>query len=328
MPSSTPVFDELIPRDVGVIKELKRIATEKGYNLLKLINETGGWNGDDYEGLQIGTSESLTSGLIIATLVDIPWGGFMKYGGFAVYDTDAKRVFNNVSVDDVYTHSCAKEMAIGVLKNSNATLAISVTGNAMPLNQHVDMLGEVFIGIAGYNADNQIMYITRSVNMCDVRTLSDTALEDQFKEHCNQWYKKIADEGKYNPRDKTARISQEIRYYTASVAYDLCMEFIRNTHPQVPDFVIARKKQNAQHDETKAKVHKIIPANRFENGGPGICRNDILSLECIYKGYREEDGRNTSVFRPARGGNKKQLRKSSKRKNKKSARKTKRKGRK
>ena len=59
--------------------------------------------------------------------------GWCKYGCFGVYDTDAKRVFNSVKVDDVYTHTCAKEMAVGLLKNSNATLAISVTGKCYAL---------------------------------------------------------------------------------------------------------------------------------------------------------------------------------------------------
>lgn len=330
---SSPDFNTLKPKNVDVINSLKDNATKKGYELLKLINERGGWNGDNYEGLQIGTTESLTCGLIMATLVDIPWGGFMKYGGFGVYDTDAKRVFNNVSIDDVYTHECAKEMAIGVLKNSNASLAIAVTGNAMPLNEHVDMLGEVFIGVAGYNKDNEIIFITQTVNMCDEKRLNDDGLEEQFKEHCKNWYKTIADKGEYNPRDETARISQEIRYYTVCVAYDLCMEFIKRTDPQVPEAVIARKKKNAEHDDTKQKVHRTIPANKFEFGGQGICMNNvdntIFAQNCDYHGYRKEDGSNTNEFEPDNvGGNKKQLRRSSKKKIRKSARKTKGKGRK
>jgi nicotinamide mononucleotide (NMN) deamidase PncC len=161
---SDPTFDELMPskKSSKTILAIKRKATEKGYELLKLMNEKTKWkNSDDRisndKYLQIATSESLTCGLIMSTLVDIPWGGYMKYGGFGVYDTDAKRVFNKVSVDDVYTHKCASEMAIGVLKNSNATIAISVTGNAMPFNDHVQMLGEVFIGIAGYDSEGKII---------------------------------------------------------------------------------------------------------------------------------------------------------------------------
>ena len=84
----------------------------------------------------------------MSTIVDIPWCGWAKYGYTGVYDTDAKRVFNGVGVDDVYTQRCAKEMAVGLLKNSNATIALAVTGNAMPDPDKVQKLGEVFIGVA------------------------------------------------------------------------------------------------------------------------------------------------------------------------------------
>ena len=122
---SAPLFEELIPNDTTTILKIKTAATMKGYELLQLINSQAIWadkksNPNDVDRyLQIATSESLTGGLLMSTLVDIPWGGFMKYGAFGVYDTDAKRVFNNVRVDNVYTHKCASEMAIGILKNSN-----------------------------------------------------------------------------------------------------------------------------------------------------------------------------------------------------------------
>jgi nicotinamide mononucleotide (NMN) deamidase PncC len=107
----------------AIINMLEEYTQHEAYNLLKLLNGTD---------IQIATSESLTAGLIMSTLVKIPWAGWHKYGCTGVYDTDAKRVFNSVMVDDVYTHTCAKEMAIGLLNNSNATLTLAVTGNAMP----------------------------------------------------------------------------------------------------------------------------------------------------------------------------------------------------
>jgi len=136
MISNNNEFNIYKPTEIKEIMELKNQATKKGYDLLKFIDEYNKkLSKDKY--LQIATSESLTCGLIMSTLVDIPYLGYIKYGGFGVYDTDAKRVFNNVSVDNVYTHKCAYQMAVGVLKNSNATIAIAVTGNAMPLNEHV-----------------------------------------------------------------------------------------------------------------------------------------------------------------------------------------------
>ena len=290
-------FSDILPdaSQRAAIQSIRTKATRVGLELLQLVNERAKWKtnpGEVDRFLQIATTESLTCGLVMATLVDIPWGGFIKYGGFGVYDTDAKRVFNAVRVDDVYTHKCAAEMAVGVLKNSNATIAISVTGNAMPLNSHVDMLGEVFIGIAGYNANDEIIYLTKSINAC-METENAT-----MKKTCRKWYSTIKDDGKYNPRDDTASVSQEIRYYTVMKAYELCIEFIRRFNPVVPDAVLERKKRNEQTDGNLQHVH--IPPNKFELGGAGICMNYD---RCPSRGIRADE--NVKLYTPShdlRGG--------------------------
>jgi len=299
---SIPCFDDIIPDDshYQAILKIKYEATREGFKLLKLINSKviladKNDPNSKHRYLQIATTESLTCGLIMATLVDIPWGGYMKYGGFGVYDTDAKRVFNKVSVDDVYTHKCAAEMAIGVLKNSNATLAIAVTGNAMPLNDHVDMLGEVFIGIAGYDQESNIVYITKSINAC-----IDTD-NSNMKDICTKWYETIKVYSKYNSRNDTAAISQEIRYYTVMKAYELCIEFINKINPVVPDEIMQRKMINEKKD--KNSIHNEIPNNKYNFGGEGICRNDVISERCIITGKREEE--ETSTFNLNAGKRKK-----------------------
>lgn len=107
--------------------------------------------------------------MIFSTLVDIPLSGSSKYGCFGVYDTDAKRIFLGVTEPNVYTHRCVKQMAAGALLNSNASIAIAVSGNAMPDQtkpEMVDKLGEVFIGIAGYTGENKIKVSTKVYNFC------------------------------------------------------------------------------------------------------------------------------------------------------------------
>jgi len=261
---SVPTYESLLPSPEGnqALEQIEDMAHRAAYDLLVVLNARA--DKDKY--LQICTSESLTAGMIMATLVDIPWGGYLKYGAFGVYDTDAKRVFNKVSVNDVYTHRCAKEMAIGILKNSNATLAIAVTGNAMPLNEHVDMLGEVFIGIAAYKTnpvgDTEIIYSTYSINACDNDLLD-------FQETCERWYDTIKINAKYNPRDRTALVSREIRYYTTYKALTLCKEFVLKNNPDVPDFVFNRKKMNEI--KNKEEIHIFIPENKF---------NQLLKERC------------------------------------------------
>ena len=251
MASFRPEFKDLIPKkpDLDTINSIKHQAYQSAYNLLACLN-------DNKLELQIATAESLTAGMIMSTLVDIPWLGRLKYGCFGVYDTDAKRTFLGVKVDNVYTHKCAAEMVVGVLKNSNAALAISVTGNAMPLNEDNEMLGEVFIGIAGYNKENQIIYITKSINACM------EANNNEFKEKCKNWVKTIQDgkqDEKYTTFNKildTAAISQEIRYYTTHIALQLCKEFIEANKENLicPKRIADRKKKN---------MHQNIPANKY-----------------------------------------------------------------
>lgn len=274
-----PTYESLLPPKEAnaTLKTIEDMAHRAAYELLVELNSRAKQD----KWLQICTSESLTAGMIMATLVDIPWGGYLKYGAFGVYDTDAKRVFNKVEVDDVYTHRCAKEMAVGILKNSNASLAIAVTGNAMPLNEHVDMLGEVFIGIASYknkpSGDSEIIYSTYSINACD-NDLVD------FQKTCKEWYETIKTNSKYNPRDRTALVSREIRNYTTYKALTLCKEFVQRNNPDVPDFVFNRKKMNELKNEDDK--HIFIPENKFnqeldERCADGIGCHDIKSKKRI-----------------------------------------------
>ena len=131
--------------------------------------------------LKLVTSESVTGGLLWATIVNIPFFGKYKYGCFGVYATDAKKKFLDVSTTDVYTHECAKQMAEGSLKKSNASLAISVTGNAMPCPEEKNLIGEVFIGIAGYTRDRKIRVETHVFNFCKLDENNNITL-------CEQWY--------------------------------------------------------------------------------------------------------------------------------------------
>ena len=218
-------FDDIFAGD-HITNALRYKSRRDAFDLLRiLVDRTG-------KPLKIATSESLTGGLIMSTLVDIPFGGQHKYGSTVVYDTNAKRVLNNVTVVDVYTHKCAMEMAIGLLHNTNASLAISVTGNSMPLNADVHRLGEVFIGVAGYVEDGSIIYSTTVHNSC-YGTLHN---------ECSAWVKTIDDDEKaYNDRHHTAFISEALRYSTVSAALTFAKSFIsEQTHLSVPETLTTR----------------------------------------------------------------------------------------
>lgn len=240
-------------------------------NLISTLEKNyadSGW--DDSKKLQIITSESLTAGLIMSTLTDIPHGGAHKYGCFGVYDTDAKRVFNNVNVKDVYTGACAKEMAIGALKNSNASLAIAVTGNSMPYNPDYKRLGEVFIAIAGYYRmpDNKLAIKCQVsvVNMTNKLYIANPKGNNTVK--LIEWYNfyNSLPEDKltsnFNPYTLTGLVSRIIRLKTVEVATELCNDFVNKYKKKliVPTIIMQRKTYN----ETKYLTNpngKVKPVN-------------------------------------------------------------------
>ena len=254
---SFPSLSQLKPseKDQKIIINAENFALAKGYELLKLISE-------NHSHLQIATSESLTGGLMMSTLIKIPRGGWHKYGCFGVYDTDAKRVFNTVKTDDVYTHKCAKEMAVGLLKNSNATLGLAVTGNAMPYPVDKNRLGEVFIGIAGYIQDGgktKIKHKTVVINNC-----LDT-VEPGVQKICGEWFNNTkADPLLFAESSLTSAVSLLIRNYTTATAFEECKTFINDNKLISPSFIENAKKTN----NTLANdgcTHNSIPAPKYSD---------------------------------------------------------------
>lgn len=266
-----------LPEKLSELETYYDISKKSAFNLLKIIHNKP-INGKNY---QICTAESLTSGLIMSTLVDIPFGGFYKYGCFGVYETDAKRTMIGVKVDNVYTHKCAKEMAIGILKNTNATIAISVTGNAMPLNEDFKKLGEVFIGIAGYKynestSNYDIIYITKSINACFNEDFND------LESNCQKWYNVINQNStKYNPRTDTAFISKMIRQYTVYKSLTLCKEFIEKFIPDIPEFILQRKEENSK-KTNNTENHNHIPDNKY---------NISFNIKCLNNKFKNINSR-------------------------------------
>ena len=288
-----PSLDELKPssEDLQLIHKLEEKVLQAGYDLLKKVSDISDKDNID---LQIATSESLTAGLIMSSLVNLPIGGWAKYGCFGVYDTDAKRVFNSVEVDDVYTHTCAKEMAIGILKNSNATFAISVTGNAMPYFIDLNKLGEVFIGVAGYftkevngEKTTEIIYETRSINNC-LNTYLDSNITEINKK-CRSWISSQPNSMTYAKRSETAAISRIIRNYTATLAMRFALDFLNQHSLTVPDFI---KKSKDKNKKKQDKKHIDIPTSKYERILTEICLNKSEECDKFTSEFGERWGSN------------------------------------
>ncbi len=105
-------------------------------------------------GLQIATAESCTGGLIAAALTEIAGSSDVMDRGFVTYSNEAKMAMLGVMSETLKAYGAvsketALEMATGALANSNADIAIAVTGVAGPGGGSVQKpVGLVHIAVA------------------------------------------------------------------------------------------------------------------------------------------------------------------------------------
>ena len=88
-------------------------------------------------GLTVASAESCTGGLFASLLTDIDGAGHGFDRGFVTYDERAKQEMLGLTPEmternSAVTAAVARAMAEGALQNSNADIAISVTGFAGP----------------------------------------------------------------------------------------------------------------------------------------------------------------------------------------------------
>jgi nicotinamide-nucleotide amidase len=104
-------------------------------------------------GAKIATAESCTGGMIAVALTDIPGSSDVFDRGFVTYSNSAKIELLGVNPSTLDAHGAvseevAREMAVGALFRSEATLAVAVTGIAGPGGSAVKPEGLVCFGLA------------------------------------------------------------------------------------------------------------------------------------------------------------------------------------
>lgn len=102
----------------------------------------------------VATAESLTAGLISATLASVPGASSALLGGVATYATAAKTAVLHVPqalIDEhgVVSEQCAAAMAQSVREIFASTWGVSATGVAGPDRQEGREVGTVYVGVAG-----------------------------------------------------------------------------------------------------------------------------------------------------------------------------------
>src|SRR4029079_6955239 len=111
-------------------------------------------NGVRREGFKLAVAESCTGGLIATVLSEAPGAAEHFEGGYIVYTAEQKTWALKISptlIEQCGTVSAevAEAMAEGVLKNSNADVAVAVTGVAGPeADEKANPIGRVYFGCA------------------------------------------------------------------------------------------------------------------------------------------------------------------------------------
>lgn len=105
-------------------------------------------------GQTVATAESLTAGLVAATIAGVPGASAVLRGGLVVYATDLKHSLGGVSDEVLATEgavaaSTAEQLAVGARTRCGADWGVALTGVAGPDPQDGHAVGTVFLGLAG-----------------------------------------------------------------------------------------------------------------------------------------------------------------------------------
>lgn len=103
-------------------------------------------------GLTIATGESVTAGLVAATLADIPGCSAVLRGGVVAYQADVKESLLGVSRASIdgglVSEAVAEEMAAGAARLLGADVGVGTTGVAGPDPHDGEPVGSVWIAVA------------------------------------------------------------------------------------------------------------------------------------------------------------------------------------
>ncbi|SEF32475.1 nicotinamide-nucleotide amidase [Amycolatopsis pretoriensis] len=105
-------------------------------------------------GETVAAAESLTAGLVCATLATVPGASAVLRGGLVVYATELKTALAGVDADLLAEHGAvhpevAAQLAEGARDRCRATWGLGLTGVAGPSPQDGVAPGTVHVGLAG-----------------------------------------------------------------------------------------------------------------------------------------------------------------------------------
>ncbi len=128
-------------------------------------------------GTTLAVAESLTGGLLAATIVDVPGASAVFRGGLVVYATDLKATL--AGVDPVLLAErgpvdpdVAMELAEGVRVRCGADWGLATTGVAGPTRQNGIAVGTVYLGLARPDGGTEVrlLQLPESLGREGIRT--------------------------------------------------------------------------------------------------------------------------------------------------------------
>ena len=127
----------------------------------------------------VATAESLTGGLVCATLVDAPGASDVVRGAVVAYTADVKAQVLGVDDQQIASHGTidaevARQMAEGIRLRLGATWGLATTGNAGPESSEGKPVGTVFIAVAGPGASS-VRELALSGDRDEIRRSTTTA---------------------------------------------------------------------------------------------------------------------------------------------------------
>lgn len=126
----------------------------------------------------LAVAESLTGGMLAAQIVDVPGASDVLVEGHVVYMNEAKERVLGVSSEilngvGAVSEECARAMAEGTLKRSNADYALSTTGIAGPGGgTEKTPVGTVFVALAGHDFETRVLELHLRGDRTRVRSMS------------------------------------------------------------------------------------------------------------------------------------------------------------
>jgi nicotinamide-nucleotide amidase len=121
----------------------------------------------------VATAESLTAGLLAATLAGVPGASEVLRGGLVTYTEGTKMALAGVPrqvLADVgpVAAPTARALAVGARQRCGATWGVGLTGVAGPEPHGGHRVGTVFVGLAG-PVDTHVVELSLSGSRWDIR---------------------------------------------------------------------------------------------------------------------------------------------------------------